>query len=169
MTVANRHAHAMEDHVKLMRLSNRFPAPLFAGDFLDDIPDRLRTLFGNGIERGQPMGWMPAMEIEDTKNTLVVTAELPGLNAKDVDISVDDGVLTISGEKQDERKEGTEESQYFLYERRFGSFRRSFTLSDKVDVDKITATFENGVLKITMPKTEKAKPRGKKISVMSKT
>lgn len=154
--------------MRLMKLSNRFPNPLFAGDLLEEFPDRLRSMFGNGLERAQPVGWIPAMEIEDTKDALFVTAELPGIDPGHVDVSVDDGVLTISGEKRDEHKEGKEDSEYYLFERRFGSFRRAFTLSDKVDVDKISASFDKGVLKVTLPKTEKTKSKGRKITVSSK-
>jgi HSP20 family protein len=85
-----------------------------------------------------------------------------------VDVSVDDGVLTISGEKEEEKKEGEENSQYYLFERRYGSFRRSFTLPSAVDVDKISAEFDNGLLKVTLPKTESVKAKGKKISVSTK-
>jgi HSP20 family protein len=152
----------------LIRLTNRLPQSLFSDGFLDEFPDRLRHMFGNSMERGQPVGWMPAMEIVEDKNALVVTAELPGLDAKDVDISVDDGVLTVSGEKQEEKTEGTEESEHYLFERRYGSFRRSFTLPTSVDVDKITADFENGVLKVMLPKSEKAKAKGKKIDIHAK-
>jgi HSP20 family protein len=152
-----------------MRLSNRFPSPLIASDFFDEVPERLRLMFGNNVERGTPLGWMPAMEIEDNKKAFVLTAELPGLTARDVDISIDDGVLTISGEKQEEKKEGAEDSQFYLFERKYGAFRRSFTLSDGVDADKVNATFDNGVLKVTLPKSDKVRAKGRKIAVTSKT
>ena len=151
----------------LIRFTDRFPSPLFSSAFVDEMPDRMRLMFGNGLER-EAMGWMPAMEVAEDKNAIVVTAELPGMTAKDVDVSVDDDVLTISGEKQDEKKEGKEDSQYYLLERRYGAFRRSFTLSNAVDADKIVADFDNGVLKVTLPKSEKVKAKGKKISVMAK-
>lgn len=147
---------------------NRLPSPLFSGAFLDELPDRMRLMFGNGMEHGQTVGWMPAMEIAESKDAIVVTAELPGLSAKDVDVSIDDDVLTISGEKQEEKKEGAEDSQFYLLERRYGTFRRSFTLSNAVDADKIVADFDNGVLKVTLPKSEKVKAKGKKISVVAK-
>jgi len=152
----------------IIRMTNRLPQSLFSEGLLEDFPDRLRQMFGNPLERGQPVGWMPAMEIIEDKNALVVTAELPGLVAKDVEISIDDGVLTVSGEKQEEKREGAEDSEHYLFERRYGSFRRSFTLPNAVDVDKISAEFENGVLKVTMPKSEKAKAKGKKIDVSAK-
>lgn len=150
----------------LIRFADRFPSPLFSSAFLDEMPDRMRLLFGNPMER-EAVGWMPAIEIREDKNAMTVTAELPGLTAKDVDVNVDDGVLTISGEKQEEKKEGAEDSQFYLLERRYGSFRRSFTLSNAVDVERISADFDNGVLKITLPKSEKVKAKGKKIAVMA--
>ena len=152
----------------IIRMTNRLPQSLFSEGFLEDFPDRLRNVFGTPMERGQPVGWMPAMEIVEDKNTLIVTAELPGLDAKDVDVSVDDGVLTLSGEKQEEKKEGSEDSETYLYERRYGSFRRSFTLPNTVDVDKISAEFDNGLLKVMLPKSDKAKAKGKKIAVAAK-
>jgi HSP20 family molecular chaperone IbpA len=152
----------------LIRLTNRLPQSLFSDGFLDEIPERLRHMFGSSMERGQPVGWMPAMEIVEDKNALIVTAELPGLAATDVEISVDDGVLTVSGEKHEEKMEGTEESEHYLFERRYGSFRRSFTLPNTVDVEKINAEFDNGVLKVMLPKNDKAKAKGKKIDVHTK-
>jgi HSP20 family protein len=138
--------------------------------FLDDLPDRIRQMLDGSLafDPIQTVGWMPAMEVVEKPQLLVVTAELPGLGAKDVNIAVDDGVLTISGEKQEEKKEGAEDSQYYVFERRYGSFRRSFTLPNSVDVDKISAEFDNGVLKVTMPKSENVKAKGKKISVSTR-
>jgi HSP20 family protein len=138
--------------------------------FLDDLPDRIRQMLDGSLafDPIQTVGWMPAMEVVEKPQLLVVTAELPGLAAKDVNIAVDDGVLTISGEKVEEKKEGAEDSQYYVFERRYGSFRRSFTLPNSVDVDKISAEFDNGVLKVTMPKSENVKAKGKKISVSTR-
>jgi len=152
----------------IIRMTNRLPQSLFSEGFLEEFPDRLRHMFGNSLERGQPVGWMPAMEIVEDKNALVVTAELPGLAATDVDVSVDDGVLTLSGEKQEEKKEGAEDSETYLFERRYGSFRRSFTLPNTVEVDNISAEFDSGLLKVTLPKSDKAKAKGKKIAVATR-
>ena len=108
------------------------------------------------------------MEIVDRKDSLVVTAELPGLSPKDVNVNVADDVLTISGEKSEERKEGDEDSDYYLWERRYGSFNRSFTLPSAVDTDKIMAEFDNGVLTVRLPKSEKSRQKGRQIPVTGK-
>jgi HSP20 family protein len=135
--------------------------------FLDDLPERIRRMFEGGLtlEPIQNVGWMPAMEIVEKNGAVVVTAELPGLEAKDVDINVEDDVLTISGEKHEEKKEGEEGTQYYLWERRYGSFRRAFTLPTAVDADRITATFAKGLLTVTLPKSETVRTKGRKIAV----
>jgi HSP20 family protein len=140
-----------------------FPTPL-----LDDMPDRLRRMFEGGLNLEpltEPLGWMPAMEIVENDDAFVVTAEVPGINAKDVDISIDDGVLTLSGEKKEEKEEGKEGSKFHMWERRYGSFRRSFTLPQAVEADKISAKATDGILTVTLPKTKKAKAQGRKIPV----
>ena len=154
----------------LIRMTRRAPGAAVSKPFLDDLPDRLRQMLEGtlSLEPIQTVGWMPAVDIIEKPEALVVTAELPGIAAKDVDVSVDDGILTISGEKEEEKKEGAEDSDYYLFERRYGSFRRSFTLPNAVDVDKISAEFDNGLLKVTLPKTENVKVKGKKISVSTK-
>lgn len=154
----------------LMRTPRRPQMLPLAESFLDDLPERIRRMFEGGmtLEPIQNVGWMPAIEIMEKNNTLLITAELPGLEAKDVDISLEDDVLTISGEKHEERKEGEEGTQYYVWERRYGSFRRSFTLPSAVDADKITASFTKGVLTVALPKSEKVKTKGKKITVTEK-
>ncbi|HEX7937614.1 MAG TPA: Hsp20/alpha crystallin family protein [Gemmatimonadaceae bacterium] len=154
----------------LIRMTRRAPMAPVSKSFLDDLPDRIRQMLEGSLtlEPAMPVGWMPAVDIVEKPEALFVTAELPGISAKDVDVSVDDGVLTISGEKQEEKKEGAEETQYYLFERRYGSFRRSFTLPNAVDVDKISAEFDNGMLKVTLPKAESVKAKGKKISVSTR-
>jgi HSP20 family protein len=154
----------------ITRLTRRSPGFPLTSSFVDDLPDRIRQMLEGSLsfEPVQTVGWMPAMEVIDKPDLLLVTAELPGLAIKDVDIGIDDGVLTISGEKQEVKKEGEEDSQYYLLERRYGSFRRSFTLPNTVDVDKISAEFDNGVLTVKLPKSEKVKTKGKKITINGK-
>lgn len=154
----------------LIRMTRRAPLAPVSNSFLDDLPDRIRQMLEGSLslEPVMPVGWMPAVDIVEKPDALIVTAELPGINAKEVDVSVDDGVLTISGEKEEEKKEGAADSQYYLFERSYGSFRRSFTLPNAVDVDKISAEFDNGLLKVTLPKTENVKAKGKKISVSTR-
>ena len=141
---------------------------LFSAPLIDDMPDRLRRMFEGGFNiepLTEPLGWMPAMGIVENDDAFVVSAEVPGINAKDVDISIDDGVLTLSGEKKEEKEEGKEGSKFHMWERRYGSFRRSFTLPQAVEADKITAKATDGILTVTLPKTRKAKAQGRKIPV----
>ena len=150
----------------LTRHFNRFqlvPRPV-----LEDLPDRLRQMFEGGMTLDaltEPIGWMPAMEIVEKDDALVVTAELPGIAPSAVDISVEDGVLTISGEKKEEHEESKDSGRYHMWERRYGGFRRSFTLPQAVDAEKITAKSDAGILTVTLPKSKKAKPQGRKIPV----
>ena len=111
----------------------------------------------------EPIGWLPAMDIVETAKELTVTAELAGLDQKDVDVSVEDGVLTIRGQKSDEREH--EDKKVYLYERNYGSFERSFALPSTVHADDIRAEFEKGVLKIHLPKDGEAKPKGRKVEI----
>jgi HSP20 family protein len=108
-------------------------------------------------------GSAPAVDLVEKENTYEMSVELPGLDDKDVRLSLKDDVLTLSGEK----KEQTEEKKqgYHFSERRFGSFRRSFRLPDDVDQDKIEANFKKGVLTVTLPKNPEAAKSEKKIEV----
>jgi HSP20 family protein len=105
----------------------------------------------------------PRTEIAETDNALEVSVELPGINGKDVDISLTDNALTIKGEKKSERDDT--KKGYHLSERSYGSFYRSIPLPSGVDTDKANAEFKNGVLTVTLPKTQEALSRVKKIEV----
>jgi HSP20 family protein len=107
--------------------------------------------------------WFPSLDVSETKNDLVVKAELPVLDPKDIDISLSDCVLTIKGEKKQGKEE--KEENYHLIERSYGSFTRSVRLPGDVQSDKITASYKNGVLKVTLPKSEEAKKKEVKIKV----
>ncbi len=104
-------------------------------------------------------GWCPVVDVHETPEQLVLRAELPGLTAADVGLSVENGVLTISGEKKQEVEEGKEGTEYHLVERRYGHFERRFTLPRSVDAEKVKAEFADGILRIMLPKAEAAKPR----------
>ena len=106
--------------------------------------------------------WTPAVDIKESNNDLRVDLELPGLRPEDVEITAENGVLTIRGEKRSERKEG-EENRYHLVERSYGSFMRSFTLPKGIDENQIQADFENGILSIHIPKA--ALPQPKRIQI----
>ena len=108
-------------------------------------------------------GSMTSLDVSETKNDLVVKAEVPGMDAKDIDISLSDGVLTIKGEKKQEKEE--KEDDYHLVERSYGAFVRSVRLPREVLDDKVNASYKDGVLKITLPKSEEAKKKEIKIKV----
>jgi len=99
--------------------------------------------------------WEPRIDVAETKDALTVKAEIPGVKQEDIQLSFQDGVLTIKGEKQDEKEE---KDQYFhRVERSYGSFMRSMRLPAPVDAGKVTASFKNGVLTVMLPKTTEAK------------
>lgn len=108
----------------------------------------------------------PAVDIAEKNGQYELTAELPGLDPEQVEVKLSDGRLTIKGEKKEEKEE--EKEGYYLSERRFGSFQRSFAVPEGIDADKIVAEFKNGVLKIMLPKTPEAQQKEKKISIQSR-
>ncbi len=105
----------------------------------------------------------PAVDITESEKAYEVTAELPGMDEKDIEVKVVNGNLMIKGEKQEEKEE--KKKDYYLHERRFGSFERCFQVPDGVDVDKIEASFKKGVLAVTLPKRPEAQKPAKKIEV----
>ncbi len=107
--------------------------------------------------------WLPTLDVSETKNELVVRAEIPGIDTKDIDISLTNDLLTIKGEKKQEKEEKGE--NYHLVERSYGSFTRAIRLPKEVQGDKISASYKNGILKVTLPKSEEAKKKEIKIKV----
>jgi len=103
--------------------------------------------------------WVPVVDVRETKDAIEVVAELPGLRREDVEVNIENNILSIAGEKKQEYAEGNSEAEYHLVERRCGRFERSFTLPRTVDANQIAARFEHGLLTITLPKAEAAKPR----------
>lgn len=104
------------------------------------------------------MAWSPAVDIKENENELRVEVELPGLKPEDVEITAENGILTVRGEKKSARKEG-DENRFHLVERSYGSFSRTFQLPKGVDDSKIEAEFDNGLLAIKVPKTALPQPR----------
>ena len=131
------------------------------------LRDRMNRLFEDVVtSRGEEKdlvasSWAPSVDIFETENEVVLTAEVPGIDEKDIEIKVEDNSLTIRGERKFEKE--TKEENYHRIERAYGSFFRSFTLPAFVDQDRIEAEHENGVLKIRMPKRAELKPRKVKI------
>lgn len=133
---------------------------------LDEVSNRLAQLFDDSsLRRGEGSLWSPPVSVSETKDELIFSAELPGLTREQVSIDVENDVLTISGEKTEERTEGEEERSYHLWERSYGSFRRSFTLPRAVKAEDAKASFNNGVLEVRLPKAPEAK--GRKIEISS--
>lgn len=123
------------------------------------------TLFSN---RGsdwyqEPSTWAPEVDVEETKDAIVLRADLPGMNKKNMHISVEDGRLTISGERKGEH--AAEGKNFHRIERTYGSFCRSFTLPATVLGDRVEASYKDGVLEVTVPKAEEVKPREIEIKV----
>ena len=108
-------------------------------------------------------GKAPAVDMAEGDKEYEITAELPGMEEKDIDVKYADGVLTINGEKKEEKEERRKD--YYLSERRFGSFHRSFQVPNGIEADKIDARFKNGVLTVTLPKSAEAQKREKKIEI----
>lgn len=135
---------------------------------LSVIQDRMNRLFdesfhqGKGREDSLTRGlWIPAVDIYETKENVVVTAELAGVGREDVAIEVKDGILTIRGQRKYQKE--VDKEYFHLMEREFGSFKRSFSLPSKIEQDKVSASFRNGVLEIILPKQEEV--NAKQISV----
>ena len=123
--------------------------------------DTPTTTGGNG--GGAARRWVPSMDLVETDEHFVLRADLPGLTEADVSIELEDNVLTVAGERKAEHEEKQE--GFYRMERSFGQFRRSLTLPEGVDADKIAATFDKGVLEVRIPKPEERKPRRVAIQV----
>lgn len=134
--------------------------------------ERMNRLFDDAFHRKgelSPMikgDWSPAVDVFETKDNIELRAELPGLKASDVDISHENDVLTLSGERTMSKE--TKEENYHRVERSYGCFSRSFALPSRVQKDKIKAKFTDGVLHVTLPKAEEAKAKQIKIEVEGK-
>lgn len=151
------------------------PAVRTGRDPFLDLREQMNRLFDGlftGVTPfGEPFGWprigpaeaMPRVDVSETPEALTIAAELPGMDEKDVTLTVERGVLTLKGEKRHEKEE--KERGYHLIERSYGTIGRSFRLPDTVDPDKITAAFDKGVLTITLPKTEAAKPETRRVPI----
>jgi HSP20 family protein len=107
--------------------------------------------------------WAPPVDIYETDNNLVLKADLPGIDPKDVEIRVEDSTLYLKGERKFEKE--VKEENYHRVERSYGTFTRSFSLPNSIDADKVTAEYKDGQLTLTMPKREEAKPKTIKINV----
>ncbi len=121
------------------------------------------SLFAGAPFRRVELPAPPAVDVSETDKAYEITADLPGMDEKNVEVKVASGVLTIKGEKQDEKEE--KKKDYYMRERSFGSFERSFQVPDDVDPDKIEASFKKGVLSVTLPKSAEAEKAAKQITI----
>jgi len=143
-----------------MALAIRRNVPNFE-DFPTKWFDEALQNFFNEPAAARP--WAPAVDIQETADELVLTADLPGVSMKDIDVRIEDGTLALSGERKFEKEDKS--VGYHRIERSYGSFKRLFALPDTVEPDKVSAGYENGVLTITLPKKEVAKPRSIKVEL----
>ena len=131
------------------------------------LREKMNRLFedavsGQGEDRDMVSStWSPSVDIYETEHDIVLTAELPGIEDKDIEIKLEDNTLTLKGERRFEKE--TKEENYHRIERSYGSFYRSFSIPHYVDQEKIKAEHEHGVLKVLLPKKQESKPRAVKI------
>ena len=153
--------------MKLIRYQAPNSAPWLAFDRWSNLRDELNLFFDmpfwSGFGRtGQLFtGWSPALDLYESGDHFVAVVELPGMRKEDIDISLHDGTLTISGERKRESNNGETAQRT---ERYVGAFRRSITLPTRVDASKVNVTYQDGVLKVTLPKAEEAKPKQIQVS-----
>lgn len=137
---------------------------------LESIQDEMNRLFNTSLTRKQSKGigslaeaWSPAVDIYDSKDNLLVKADMPGLNKDEIDISIEDDVLVLRGGKKEEQEK--KDKGFVRKERFYGSFYRAISLPTKVEAGKVKANYKNGVLEIVLPKAEEVKPKQIKVDV----
>jgi HSP20 family protein len=145
-------------HREIDRLFEDFAPGLWGAPFA-------RSVFAADPFSRRDLAWVaaPAVDITESDKGYEITADLPGMDEKNIEVKVANGGLTIKGEKQEEKEE--KKKEYYLHERRAGSFERYFRVPEGVDTDKIEATFKKGVLTVTLPKKPEAQKAAKKIAV----
>src|SRR6202049_3597746 len=147
-----------------MRTMNRLEQPFRGATTLQEQINRVfGDVVGRAGEESNLTPWAPAVDIYETENELVVKADLPDVNPQDLDIRVENNILTIRGERKFATK--VNEDNYLRIERAYGSFSRSFSLAKSVKKDAIKADYQNGVLTLSLPKREEAKPKQIKVTV----
>jgi HSP20 family protein len=147
-----------------MKIMNRFEQPFRGATTLQEQIHRVfGDLAGRVTEESNLTAWAPPVDIYETENELVVKADLPDVNPQDLDIRVENNILTIRGERKFENK--VNEEDYLRVERAYGAFSRSFSLANSVKSDAIKADYQNGVLTLSIPKREEAKPKQIKVNV----
>jgi HSP20 family protein len=153
--------------MNLIRYQSPELAPWSAADRWGNLRDELNSFFElpfwSSFSRGGQLftGWSPALDLYQSNDNVIAVVELPGMRKEDIEISLHDGTLTISGER---KREGTGGEKAERTERYIGAFRRSVALPTRVDANKVSATYQDGILKVTLPKAEEAKPKQIQVS-----
>lgn len=144
-------------------LMRRVPSPVSSDDMFSGV---MRRLFNEPFLPVSPplSAWVPAMEVSETTDAMILTAELPGIEEKNLKVTIENNVLTIAGEKEQAVNDSPPAKNFYLAERFYGAFQRALSLPRTVDVEHVKAEFEKGVLTITLPKVPQAK--GRVIEVM---
>ncbi len=136
---------------------------------MEDMLNRYTRATGRDIKAGDDnlgfADWSPTVDIEESDQSYLIHADIPGVDKKDIDVKVENGVLSISGEKHMQKESGKEGSKFHRTERFSGSFARSFTLPSSIDEDKVEASYKDGVLSLMIPKAEEVKPKAIDIKV----
>ena len=138
---------------------------------LEDVSQRLNRLFGGPLARGSEQGreqlkmadWAPSVDITESDDAYTIKAEIPEVKKDDVKVTMEDGRLTIQGERKQEKEE--KGKRFHRIERAYGSFMRSFDVPDNVEEGRVKADFKEGMLTLTLPKSEKAKPKAVEVKV----
>ena len=145
-----------------MTLVKWTPRPMTIFDEMNDV---MTSVFNNDWNTSSDMrsSWSPAVDVKETKESYLITADIPGLTKGDIHVDLSDGVLSISGDRVQEKEDDSD--RYHYRERTRGTFARSFHLPESVNEKKITANFKDGILTIDLPKLEPVEPRSRKIKI----
>ncbi len=144
-------------------LTRKVPSALSTDDVFSNY---LRRMFDDPFSPSVSGTWMPAVEVSETNDAMLLTAELPGMDEKALKITIDNNVLTIAGEKEQEHTDAPPAQNYYVSERFYGAFQRSFALPRTVDMEPVQAELDKGILRIPLPKLPQAK--GKVIEVTTR-
>ena len=133
-------------------------------NMFDEVEQMMHQAFGHSLENGSSrLSYSPPMNVSETESDFLIMMDIPGLEKKDIDVNLSNGILTVSGERK-LSSHGSEKSR-ILHETIYGTFNRSFELTSDIVADKIKAEFKDGVLSITIPKAKEVKPAVKKIAI----
>jgi HSP20 family protein len=153
----------------LIRYQTPELAPWSAADRWSDLREELNSFFALPVWSNSPRagqlftGWSPALDLYQSNDNVIALVELPGMRKEDIEISLHDGTLTISGERKRESSSGNGKKAERT-ERYIGTFRRSIALPTRVDANKVSAAYQDGILTVTLPKAEEVKPKQIKVS-----